>query len=290
MSERLPVTKTYKLYINGAFPRTESGRSIKVVDGSGAVVTHTCHASRKDLRNAVEAARGAQPKWGGANAYLRGQILYRLAEMIEGKRDELASAIGVTGAVNADDAAREVEASADRLLAFAGWADKFSQVLGCHNPVTGPYYNFSVPEPTGVVGVIAPDETPLLGLVTLLAPVLCAGNAAVVLASEANPVPACVLAEALATSDLPAGVVNVLTGRRAELIEHFASHREIGAISAAGLDAETRRALELGAGENLKRVRVLGEDADLAVDAVHESAWAIEPFVEIKTIWHPVSA
>jgi len=290
MAERLPVTKTYKLFINGAFPRTESGRSAKITDASGAVVTHTCRASRKDLRNAIEAARAAQPKWAAANAYLRGQILYRLAEMIEGKRDELAAAIAVTGTVAIDAARTEVDASADRLLAFAGWADKFAQVLGCHNPVTGPYYNFSVPEPTGVVGVLAPDELPLLGLITLMAPALCAGNAVVALASPANPVPACVLAEALATSDLPAGVVNLLTGERGELAEHFASHREVNAVSAAGVDEATRRALELGASENLKRVRVQPEDADLADDAVFESAWAIEPFVEIKTIWHPASA
>ena len=290
MSERLSVLKTYKLYIGGKFPRTESGRSIKVADASGTVVAHTCRSSRKDLRNAVEAARSAQAKWAGASAYLRGQILYRMAEMLEGKRDELASAIAVTGRVKKDAALSEVDASVDRLVAFAGWADKFPQVLGCHNPVTGPYYNFSVPEPTGVVGVVCPDEPSLLGLVSLIAPVLCSGNAVVLLASEANPIPACVLGEVLATSDVPGGVVNVLTGLRDELAEQFALHREIDGVLAAGVSDEHRRVLEAGAAENMKRVRVLGSDADFDDDRTMESPWTIEPFVEIKTIWHPASA
>jgi len=285
---RLSVTKTYKLFIGGAFPRTESGRSIKVVDHNGNVAAHTCRGSRKELRNAVEAAVAAQSAWAGANAYLRGQILYRLAEMLEGKRAELAGAIAATGTVGREDALVEVDAATDRLVAFAGWADKFPQVLGCNNPVTGPYYNFSVPEATGIVGVIAPDEAPLLGLVSLMAPPLCAGNAVVALASEANPIPACVLAEALATSDLPAGVVNILTGTRDELVAQFASHREVGAISSAGVSADERRVLELGCAENLKRVRVLDRTELYGDD--FEGPWSIEPFVEIKTIWHPSSA
>ena len=290
MTNRLPITKTYKLFIGGQFPRTESGRSVKIADDSGAVVAHTCRASRKDLRNAVEAAVKAQPGWAGANAYLRGQILYRMAEMVEGKRDELAGAVAAVGGVSDEAARAEVDAATDRLIAFAGWADKFPQVLGCHNPVTGPYYNFSVPEPTGVVGVICPDEPSLLGLVSLIAPVLCSGNAAVVLASESNPIPACVLGEVLATSDVPGGVVNILTGLRDELAEHFASHREIGGVLAAGVSADHRRLLEAGAAENMKRVRVLGDAADFGDDAAMESPWQIEPFVETKTIWHPASA
>ncbi|MBZ0173364.1 MAG: aldehyde dehydrogenase family protein [Phycisphaerales bacterium] len=290
MTERLSILKTYKMFIGGKFPRTESGRSVKVENASGSVVAHTCRCSRKDLRNAVEAAAKAQPGWAGANAYLRGQILYRMAEMVEGKRGELAEAIAVTGKTSAEDALSEVDASTDRLIAFAGWADKFPQVLGCHNPVTGPYYNFTVPEPTGVVGVIAPDEPSLLGLVSLIAPVLCAGNAVVALASESNPIPACVLGEVLATSDVPGGVVNLLTGYRDELVEHFASHREINALFAAGVSAEHREALEVGVAENLKRVRVLPGGADYGDDAAFESAWTIEPFVETKTIWHPSSA
>lgn len=288
MTERLPVLKTYKLYIGGKFPRTESGRSVKIVGSDGSVVAHTCRASRKDLRNAVEAAASVQPKWAGANAYLRGQILYRMAEMVEGKRDELAGAISVASGVGEAEALAEVDAAADRLVCFAGWADKFSQVLGCHNPVSGPYYNFSVPEATGVVGVVCPDASPLLGLVSLIGPALCAGNAVVVLASEANPVPACVFAEALATSDVPGGVVNVLTGFREELVEHFATHREIHAIAAAGIGAEQAAVLERGAAENLKRVHVRGE-AEFGDDSAWESPWAIEPFVDVKTIWHPAA-
>jgi len=280
---RLEVLKTYKLYIGGKFPRTESGRSIAISDADGAVVAHTCRASRKDLRNAVEAALAAQPAWAGANAYLRGQILYRMAEMLEGKRDELAEAIAATGSTSQADALTAVDDATDRLVTFAGWTDKFQQIIGCHNPVAGPYYNFSVPEATGVVGVVAPNDRPLLGLISLLGPVVCSGNAAVVLASESNPIPACVFAEALATSDLPGGVVNILTGRREELLGHFASHREINGLSASGLTSEERKTLEAGAAENLKRVRV-SDDAPAA------DPWAIEPFIEIKTIWHPSSA
>jgi acyl-CoA reductase-like NAD-dependent aldehyde dehydrogenase len=293
MSERLSVLKTHKLFIGGKFPRTESGRSIKITDTAGDVVAHTCRSSRKDLRNAVEAARAAQAKWAGANAYLRGQILYRMAEMLEGKRDELAGAIGATGKVERDAALAEVDASVDRLVAFAGWADKFPQILGCHNPVTGPYHNFSIPEPTGVVGVVCPDEPSLLGLVSLAAPVLCSGNAVVLLASETNPIPACVLGEVLATSDVPGGVVNILTGLRDELVEQFAAHREIDGVLAAGVSDEHRAALEAGAAENMKRVRVLGvpdQGTDFSDDSSMESPWAIEPFVETKTIWHPVSS
>lgn len=280
---RLDVLKTYKLYIGGKFPRTESGRSIAIKDSDGSVVAHTCRASRKDLRNAVEAAMKAQPAWAGANAYLRGQILYRMAEMLEGKRDELAAAVTATGSVSETDALGEVDQATDRLVTFAGWTDKFQQIIGCHNPVTGPYYNFSVPEPTGVIGVIAPDESPLGALSSLIAPVICSGNAAIVLASQANPIPACVFAEALATSDLPGGIVNILTGQREELLSHFASHREINGLSAAGLSGDERKTLESGVAENLKRVRV-------AEHPPTADPWAIEPFIEIKTIWHPSSA
>lgn len=294
MTDRLTILKTYKLFIGGKFPRTESGRSIKVADASGAVVAHTCRSSRKDLRNAVEAAEKAQPGWASANAYLRGQILYRMAEMLEGKRDELATAIAITGKIGKDAALAEVDASVDRLVAFAGWADKYPQILGCHNPVTGPYYNFSIPEPTGVVGVVCADDSSLLGLVSLVAPVICSGNAVVLLASETNPIPACVLGEVLATSDLPGGVVNILTGLRDELVEQFAAHRAINGVFAAGVSDAERTVLEAGAAENLKRVRVLdlGSDpaAGFADDAAMESPWTIEPFVETKTIWHPVSS
>jgi len=274
MTERLDVLKTYKLFIGGKFPRTESGRTMKYQrDG---LTAHMCRASRKDLRNAVEAAHKAFGKWSGATAYLRGQILYRMAEMMEGKRAEFVNAIG-------DE--REVTAAIDRLVAFAGWSDKYAQVLGCNNAVTGPYYNFTVPQPTGVVGVIAPDETPLLGLISLIAPALCSGNTVVALGSETNPVPTAILGEVCATSDVPGGVINLLTGHKDELIPFFASHREINAVQAAGVTDAHRQELRAGAAENLKRVRIL--DVDFYDDDACEDPWRIEPTVEMKTIWHP---
>ncbi|MCC7387370.1 MAG: aldehyde dehydrogenase family protein [Phycisphaerales bacterium] len=306
MTTRLPIPKTYKLFINGQFPRTESGRSVKIAGAAGNTVAHTCHASRKDLRNAVEAAAGAQAKWAGATAYLRAQILYRLAEMMEGKAGELAEAhrleAGAAGTHGSESRATlEVAAAIDRIIHYAGWADKYPQVLGCANPVAGPYHNFTVPEPVGVVGIVCPDDHPLLALVSLVAPVVCAGNACVVLASETNPIPACILAEAIATSDMPGGVINILTGFRDELVPHFASHREIAAIHAAGVTPEQRKTLELGAAENLKRVTVRSSDGatkrrsdeggfDWFDDERCEGPQWIEPFVEFKTIWHPSSA
>jgi acyl-CoA reductase-like NAD-dependent aldehyde dehydrogenase len=294
MTTRLPIAKTYKLFINGQFPRTESGRSVKIANAAGNPVAHTCHASRKDLRNAVEAAAAAQPKWASATAYLRAQILYRLAEMMEGKRSELQQALNTE---EGNEAQRhqgiEVEPAIDRVIHYAGWADKYPQVLGCANPVAGPYHNFTTPEPVGVVGVVCPSEAPLLALVSLVAPVVCAGNACVVLASETNPIPACILAEAIATSDMPGGVINILTGFRDELVPHFSSHREIAAIHAAGVSPEHRKTLELGAAENLKRVTVRGSDSggfDWFDDETCEGPHWIEPFVEFKTIWHPSSA
>ncbi len=312
-TDRLDITKTYKLFINGQFPRSESGRSMPVTvsGGKGAdgrVLAHVSHASRKDLRDAVESARAAQPKWASATAYNRGQVLYRLAEMMEGKKAELAAAIaevegtkartyGATkgkpkmasrqGGIEASSRA-QVAGAIDRVVCFAGWADKYGQVLGCNNPVAGPYYNFTVPEATGIVGVIAPDSPSLLGLVSLVLPVLCSGNAVVALASEANPIPAAVLAEACATSDLPPGVVNLLTGKRDELVPHFASHREIMAIHAAGVSPEQARVLRGGVAENLKRVVVRdGPSIDWTSDGCESPAW-IESFVEMKTIWHPM--
>ncbi|MFG0331650.1 MAG: aldehyde dehydrogenase family protein [Phycisphaerales bacterium] len=288
MSDRLAVTKTYKLYINGAFPRTESGRSMKSLDGEGKVFAHLCQASRKDLRGAVEAARKATAGWAGRDAYNRGQILYRMAEMLEGKRREFAEAIVATTGASGNSAEREVDASIDRLVSFAGWADKFSQVLGCHNPVAGPYYNFTVAEPTGVVAIVAPDEPSLLGLVTLAAPVLCAGGVVVALGSERYPVATSILGEVAATSDVPSGVLNLLTGVRAELIEHIANHRDIDAVHAANLPDEQSERLRLGAAENIKRVttRSLRDEEWYDADRCQSPYW-IEPFVEMKTIWHP---
>ncbi|MCB9841463.1 MAG: aldehyde dehydrogenase family protein [Phycisphaeraceae bacterium] len=301
MDDRLPIDKTYKLFINGKFPRSESGRSMAVADNTGRVVAHLSRASRKDLRDAVEAARGALAKWsgeapGGATAFLRSQILYRIAEMMEGKRAELAEATERRSDA-ATKGADEVGVAIDRLVHYAGWCDKYQQVLGTNNPVAGPYYNFTTPEPTGVVAVVCPDDWPLLGMVSLLAPVICSGNTAVVLASESNPIPACIFAEACATGDLPPGVVNILTGTREELVGHIATHRGIDAVHAANVSPEHARILREGASENLKRVVVrdlppgTGTGAGGWFDAqTCESAWWIEPFVEMKTVWHPSGA
>ncbi len=282
MPDRLPVSKTYKLFIAGKFPRSESGRSVKIESADGHTLAHTCRASRKDLRAAVEAARSALPKWSDAPALLRGQILYRMAEMLEGKQSELITALQALGN---EDAGTEVATSIDRLIAFAGWADKFPQVLGCANPVSGPYHNFTIPTPTGVVGIISPDDPPLLGLVSLLAPVICSGNTAILLASQANPIIAAIFAEVCATSDVPAGVVNILTGDREELTPHFASHRDINAIHAADVSPDQRTLLEEGAAENLKRITIR-EGIDWDTDAC-EDPWWVESFVEFKTLWHP---
>jgi acyl-CoA reductase-like NAD-dependent aldehyde dehydrogenase len=305
--ERLDVAKTYKLYLNGAFPRSESGRSLTVQNTKGGVLAHIAHASRKDLRDAVEAARAAQPKWAGATAYNRGQVLYRLAEMMEGKRDELARAL--SRGTPTKQAHAEVAAAIDRMVHFAGWCDKYAQVLGCNNPVSGPFYNFTSPEPTGVVCVVCPDACPLLAMVSLLAPVLAGGNAAVVLASDANPLPSVILSEACATSDVPAGVVNILTGQRAELLSFVSGHRDIDGVHAADLPADQATLLREGSAENLKRVLVRtgvksatrqattsrGKSPTLPTvdwfdDALNQGPWWIEPFVEFKTMWHPSQA
>jgi acyl-CoA reductase-like NAD-dependent aldehyde dehydrogenase len=292
MPDRLEVTKTYKLFIDGKFPRSESGRTTVVTQTRGtgknksaAVYAHVCRASRKDLRDAVSAARKALPGWKGATAYLRAQILYRIAEMMEGKADELAAAIAVTGGTPAM-ATKEVTSAIDRMVAFAGWADKYQQVLGCNNPVAGPYYNFTVPEPTGVVAVVSPDAFPLLGLISLIAPAICAGNAVVALASERNPIPAAVLAEVIATSDVPAGVLNLLTGQRDELVPIIADHRDVDAVHAAGLSDAHRATLRAGAAENVKRV-CIRDEVDYFDAAACQTPWWIEPLVEMKTMWHP---
>ncbi len=279
MSQRLPIPKTYKLAIGGKFPRTESGRTISVNDASNNLVAHVCQGSRKDIRDAVEAAGKAHKGWSSSTAYLRGQILYRLAEMMEGKREELSKAIGA-----GDEG--EVDASIDRVVHFAGWTDKYQQVIGSTNPVAGPYHNFTIPFSMGVVGVLSPDEPSLLGLISLVLPVIASGNTCVVLASESNPIPSMVLAEAMATSDLPGGVVNTITGFRDELVEHFATHRGIIAIHAAGISADHRTALREGSADNFKRVTIR-DDVPFADDTQCEGVGWIEPFVELKTIWHP---
>jgi acyl-CoA reductase-like NAD-dependent aldehyde dehydrogenase len=264
VAERLPVKKTYKLFIGGAFPRSESGRTYE------AEGQNVARASRKDVRDAVRAARGAFPKWAGMTAYNRGQVLYRLAEMIEARTAEFAELS--TGR-------DEVERTVDRVVWYAGWADKLAQVIGSSNPVAGPYFNFTVPEPTGVVAVIAPEEPPLLGLVSRVVPALTGGNAVVALASETRPLAAIELAEALATSDVPGGAINLLTGHRSELAPWLASHMDVNALDLTGADGDLPE-LERAAAENVKRV-VRGQP-----DA--QSPWEIESFLELKTVWHPV--
>lgn len=301
MTERLPVAKTYKLFIGGAFPRSESGRSLPIVDASGRTLAHGCKASRKDLRDAVVAARKAQPGWAGATAYLRGQILYRMAEMMEGKRAEFVQLMGEQGTA-AIDANREVSAAIDRLVRFAGWTDKFAQVLGCQNPVAAPYWNITTPEPVGCVGVVCAASLggssagwpSLLPLIALIAPAICAGNAvvAVVASPPVHPGVAAALGEVLATSDLPGGVVNLLTGDIDELLPFLSQHRDVDAIVAAdgaALGDDRCKALRLGAADNLKRVTIHREVAWLDAEAGGGPSW-LEPALEFKTVWHPVGA
>jgi acyl-CoA reductase-like NAD-dependent aldehyde dehydrogenase len=263
-SGRLPVKKTYKLFVAGGFPRSESGRTYE------AEGQNVARASRKDVRDAVRAARGAQEKWASMTAYNRGQVLYRVAEMLEARTREFAE---LTGDEN------EVNAAVDRFVWYAGWADKLAQVLGSANPVAGPYFNFTVPEPTGVVAVLAPEEPPLLGLVSRLAPALVGGNAVVVVASESRPLASIELAEVLATSDVPGGVVNVMTGFRSELAPVLAGHMDVNALDVTGADGEVPE-LERLAAENVKRVVHGSTDG--------QSPWEIAGFLELKTVWHPM--
>jgi acyl-CoA reductase-like NAD-dependent aldehyde dehydrogenase len=261
---RLPVKKTYKLFVGGAFPRSESGRTYE------AEGQNVARGSRKDLRDAVRAARGAFPKWAGMTAYNRGQVLYRVAEMMEARRSEFADLCS---------GPKEVDRSIDRFVWYAGFADKLAQVIGSSNPVAGPYFNFTVPEPQGVVGILAPDEPALAGLVSRLGPALVGGNAVVAVASESHPLAAIELAEALATADVPGGVVNILTGLREELAPWLAGHMDVNAIDVTGADGEVAE-LERLAAENVKRV-VRGAADD-------QSAWEISRFLELKTVWHPI--
>jgi acyl-CoA reductase-like NAD-dependent aldehyde dehydrogenase len=283
---RLPVRKTYKLSINGAFPRSESGRSYKVYTAGGQFLANAAWASRKDLRDAVVAARKAQPGWANATAYLRGQVLYRAAEMLEGRTEQFAESVALAEGLGVSDSAAIVGLCVDRLVWYAGWSDKIAQVAGSANPVAGPYFNFSVPEPTGVVGVLAPRTSCLLGLVSVLAPVIVSGNAAVVLASEQRPLPALELAEVFATSDLPAGVVNILTGPSEELAPVLAAHRDVDALDLAGAPGDLDASLEEAAAGNVKRVLRRRRP---------EPDWTADPgtgrmlfFTETKTVWHPI--
>jgi acyl-CoA reductase-like NAD-dependent aldehyde dehydrogenase len=283
-ADRVAVRKTYKLYIGGAFPRSESGRSYPVSGPDGELLAHAAQASRKDLRDAVTAARAAFAGWSGATAYNRGQILYRIAEMMEGRHAQFAAEVLAAEGGSAAAAAAQVDAAIDRWVWYAGWTDKFAQIAGGANPVAGPYFNFSLPEPAGVVGVIAPQQESLLGFVSVVAPVIATGNTVVVLASSERPLPAVSLAEALATSDLPGGVLNLLTGSVAELAPWLASHRDVNCLDLTGVSPRDRVPLAEAAAENVKRVYSPPRfDADADPGLARMTA-----FTETKTVWHPM--
>ncbi|MGA5630086.1 aldehyde dehydrogenase family protein [Streptomyces lydicamycinicus] len=284
LTGRLSVFKTYKLYVGGKFPRSESGRVYEVTDSKGTWLANAPLASRKDARDAVVAARKAFGGWSGATAYNRGQILYRIAEMLEGRRDQFTAEVAAAEGLSKAKATAQVDAAIDRWVWYAGWSDKVAQIAGGTNPVAGPYFNVSAPEPTGVVAVLAPQESSFLGLVSVIAPAIVTGNTVVVAAAENAPLPALSLAEVLATSDLPGGVVNILSGRTAELSAPLAAHQDVNALDLAGADDELAKDLETAAADNLKRV--------LRPAPVN---WTADPgtarlltFLETKTVWHPM--
>ena len=284
-AERIPVAKTYKIYIDGKFPRTESGRYFALEDSKGKVIANVCRGSRKDFRNAVVAARKAQPGWAKASAYLRGQILYRIAEMLEGRRDQFISELVLQG-VAPRAAGKEVDASIDRLIYFAGWADKYQQVFSAVNPVSSSHFNFSILEPTGVVSMLAPNDSGLLGLISNIAPTIVGGNTCVVLASETLPLSAVSFAEVLHASDVPAGVVNILTGYREELTGQFASHMDVNAIVWCDGGKKTAGDVQRLAAENVKRV-IRRTRIDWSSDDAG-TPYLIRDTQEVKTTWHPV--
>lgn len=285
-NQRLAVAKTYKIYIGGKFPRTESGRYFALRDKRDNVIANICQGSRKDFRNAVVAARAAQSKWASASAYLRGQVLYRIAEMLEGRSEQFVAELrtqGVTAAV----ARKEVEQAVDRLIYFAGWTDKYQQIFSAVNPVSSSHFNFSVLEPTGVVGIIAPNDSSLLGLVANIAPAIAGGNSCVVLASEQQPLCAVSFAEVLHASDVPGGVVNILTGYRSELTEHFASHMDVNAVVYCDGGKPVATQVQTLAADNIKRV-VARTGVDWSKDAA--DPYLIKDTQEIKTTWHPIGS
>lgn len=274
----IKITKTPKCYVGGAFIRSESGRVAPLTDDAGHFLCNIPLCTRKDLRNAVEAAAKAGAGWAKRSPYNRAQILYRLAEMLESRAAEMTGWVGD----------KEVRVTIARIVHFAGWADKYEQILGSVNPVATPHFNFTVNEPVGIVGILAPEDAPLLGLITLILPAITAGNSVVVLASRKSPYPAILLGEMLAVSDLPGGVVNLLTGDRADMLSTFATHEHIRAIAAAA-DKADATALEQGAAESVKRVKIHSPDTDW-FSAAHDSPYAIRDFTEAKTVWHPIGA
>jgi acyl-CoA reductase-like NAD-dependent aldehyde dehydrogenase len=283
----LAVSKTYKLFIGGAFPRSESGRTYQARDNKGNFLANAALASRKDLRDAVVAARKGYAAWSKATPYNRGQVIYRIAEMLEGRRAEFVELIMISTGASTKIATAEVDAGIDRLVHYAGWTDKLAAVMGSANPVSSPYFSYSTPEPTGVVGVLAPLGSPLLGLISVIAPVITGGNACVVIAAEQDPCVAIAFAEVGATSDVPGGVINILTGRLSELAPHLAAHADVNALDLTGADAELRESLEQAAAETVKRVYVPKGVPDFT--AAPGTA-RMRAFLEIKTVWHPTGA
>ena len=283
---RVEVRKTHKLFIGGAFPRSESGRTYEVVDANGTFIANVAQASRKDARDAVLAARTAFAKWSTATAYNRGQVLYRIAEVMEGRRDQFIAEIEQGEGVSTKKATHQLDASIDRWVWYAGWADKYAQVLGTSNPVAGPYFDFSIPEPTGVVAAVAPQDHGLLGLTSVIAPIIVTGNAAVVMPSPVHPIPAITLAECLATSDVPGGVVNILTGAPAEVMPWLAEHADVNALDLTGIvDDSVAADLERQAAGTVKRVLQPKSNADWYS---MPSLSRLRAFTEIKTVWHPL--
>lgn len=285
--ERLPVKKTYKLYVGGEFPRTESGRYLQVENEDGELFANVCRGSRKDFRDAVRCARESLPGWQGRTAFNRGQILYRMAEMLESRRAGLQDHLVRIAGLNEDEAREEVQSSIDRLVWYAGWSDKFEQVLGSTNPVSSSHFNFTVPEPTGVVAAFTPTNSPLLGLVSALAPIIVSGNTTVAIVDNEAPTAAMEFAEVLNNSDLPGGVVNIITGLRDELRGHVGGHRDVDGVISYGASAEEREELALEGAQNVKRVEFEEEAEDWSRSA-NQSPYDILPFVEFKTAWHPI--
>jgi len=284
-SQRLSVLKTYKIYINGKFPRTESGRYYLLKSSKGEAIANVCLCSRKDFRDSVVAARAAQPAWAGKSAYNRSQILYRIAEMLEGRAPQFIAELQLTG-VTASTATREVTQSIDRLLYYAGWADKYQQVFSSVNPVSSSHFNFSVLEPTGVVSILSPEDSPLLGLVSVIAPTIAGGNTCIALASTSKPLAAVTFSEVLATSDVPSGVINILTGQRSELLEHFATHMDVNATIYCGQDTTELATLRTKSALNVKRIVNYDREDWTTPDA--QSPYFILDTQEIKTTWHPI--
>ncbi len=285
MAERLEVLKTYKTYVGGKFPRSESDRTYRVTNPKGTHIANACRCTRKDLRDAVVAARTAFGDWSNRSAYNRGQVLYRIAEMLEGRKEQFVKELELAG-VKEKDARVEVHTAIDRLIYFAGWTDKISQVFGTVNPVASAHFNFSSPEATGVVGIIAPDKNPLLSAISMIAPVIASGNTCIIVSSETNPLPAVSFGEVLHASDVPGGVINILTGYRSEMVDSLSSHKDVNAIFNSIEEPETRKLIDENASISVKRTSHYSPDDWFAVE--HENPYLVLEFMETKTTWHPV--